>query len=57
MICEKCRKEFNEGKTECSEPWDRGDGIMYGSCSYTIDYTCPHCNHKNQSPYRLIYGM
>jgi len=56
MKCEECGKEFCETKSDGSELWDRGDGVMYGTYSCWTDYTCPHCGFKNQSPYRMIYS-
>ena len=47
MICERCKKEFNNIATTKSEPYDRGDGVMYGTASWTSNNVCPHCGHDN----------
>lgn len=55
MICTNCEKTFNQSTIECNEPHDRGDGVMYGSCSYSANYICPYCGHDN-SPRTFMGG-
>ena len=47
MKCKKCGKEFEGCIIKHSKPYDRGDGVMYGTSSYTSAPICPHCGHDN----------
>lgn len=47
MKCKGCNKEFDASKVECSDEWDRGDGVMYGMCSYSSTPICPNCGYDN----------
>ena len=54
MNCVKCGKEFDDVKVERSEPYDRGDGVMYGATSYSTNPVCPHCGHNNSAS--MVFG-
>lgn len=53
MKCKNCGKEFTATKVEHSKPYDRGDGVMYGSSNYSQNYVCPHCGTDN-TPYKIF---
>lgn len=52
MKCKNCKKEFEATKVYHSEPYDRGDGVMYGTDSYSQNYICPYCGVDN-CPYNI----
>ena len=47
MKCKICGKEFESSSVKHSEPYDRGDGVMYGTSSYSHNPVCPYCGHDN----------
>lgn len=48
MICERCKKEFDNIKTTESIRYDRGDGVIYGTPGgWTLNDTCPYCGWDN----------
>ena len=48
MICKRCKKEFNNIKTTESTPYDRGDGVIYGTPGgWVLNDVCPHCGYDN----------
>ena len=53
--CKNCGKEFESVKHTENEPYDRGDGVMYGTSSWSQNMTCPHCGTDN-SPKVIFSG-
>lgn len=49
MKCKNCGKEFRASKVRHGEPYDRGDGVMYGDSSWLYTPICPHCGFDNRS--------
>ena len=49
MICKCCGRLFDETHVEHGKLYDRGDGVMYGSSSYSVSCKCPHCGCDNSS--------
>lgn len=47
--CKRCGKEFDAVKEEHSKEHDRGDGVMYGSSSWSHTPVCPHCGCNNDN--------
>jgi len=47
MKCKFCKKEFEAVEVHHGKSYDRGDGVMYGSSSYSHKPICPHCGHNN----------
>lgn len=47
MKCKRCGKEFDGSSVEHSESYDRGDGVMYGTSSYSSNPICPYCGFNN----------
>ena len=47
MKCKRCGKDFDNTNIEESAKRDRGDGVMYGSSSYSSRPICPHCGCDN----------
>ena len=45
--CKRCGKEFEGSTVERSEPYDRGDGVMYCGISYVGHPVCPYCGFDN----------
>ena len=52
MICKCCDGLFNETEVKHGKFYDRGDGVMYGSSSYSANYIYPHCGYDN-SPKKI----
>ena len=47
MKCKRCGKDFGYIRIEDHEWRDRGDGVMYGTASYSSHPICPHCGCDN----------
>jgi DNA-directed RNA polymerase subunit RPC12/RpoP len=48
MICKRCNREFNDVIITKSEPYDRGDGVIYRTPGgWTSNDICPYCGHDN----------
>lgn len=45
--CKMCGKEFESVEAHHTPDYDRGDGVTYGSSSYSYTPVCPHCGHNN----------
>ncbi len=53
MKCRRCGKEFTGLVIERLDDYDRGDGVMYGSVSYSNRPICPFCGHDNSMVIRM----
>lgn len=54
MKCKRCGKEFEGCSTEHSERHDRGDGVMYGTASYSSSPVCPYCGYDNSPKIYMV---
>lgn len=53
MKCGRCGKEFPGSVIESTKGYDRGDGVMHYSTSYTYNPICPHCGFNNTPVVRM----
>jgi hypothetical protein len=47
MKCKHCGKDFSESGVTHGKSYDRGDGVIYGSSTYSVNYRCPYCGCNN----------
>ena len=53
MQCKMCKREFDAATTKCGEKHLCTDGKYHADCSWSANYTCPHCGHDNSPQVKM----
>jgi len=46
-VCKACGQKFEVSTTTCTKKMEGGKETIYETCSWSINYICPHCGHDN----------